>query len=551
MTVALRAAGRFVAAPSRHTAAIGVLFLSLGCGPAETERSAPASTSTVGGVTLRPMTLPDLSQMAPSVQQQIRERHAALRGALDNRSASPLELSNAFGEMGKLLMAAQTPEAAEASLLNAQALNTGDFRWPYYLAQLARTQGQPDKSLALFDRALQLQPEDVATLVWLGETNLQLGRPQIAEPHFTRALALQSNSVSARYGLGRAALAQNDFRRAVTHLEDVLRRDPKAAAVHYPLSVAYDGLGEKAKAAEHLRRRANYEILPADPLMVDLEGLLDSPQTFETQGIRALERNDYATAADEFRKGLALAPDSAALHHRLGSALVLLGDKSAARRAFDEAVRLQPSYFLAHYSLGVLFHEDGQLDEAIARFMAAVEARPTYTEARLRLASTLRRAGRPADAVGHYEQALTTQPESVEGRLGLAMALTQAGRYREARDQLAAAIASGGPDRSAFEHALARVLVTASDAAVRDGQRAMAMVQALVAQRRTLELGETMAMTLAELGEFDRAVAVQRDLITGATRSGVAAVVPRLTANLAHYERGQPSRTAWTREEGP
>lgn len=533
-----------------------------GCGSSSSTTDAPGSAATMatpattattaaGAVALRPLTLPELSPMAPSVQQQIRERHDALRRLTDNRATPPLELSHAFGEMGKLLMAAQTPDAAETSLLNAQTLDTSDFRWPYYLAQLARTQGQPDKSLALFERALQLQPDDVATLVWLGETNLQLGRPQAAEPQFARALSLQTNSVSARYGLGRAALAQNDFRRAVTHLEDVLQRDPKAAAVHYPLSLAYGGLGEKTKAAEHLRQRANYEILPADPLMVDLEGLLNSPQTFETQGIRALERHDYTSAADQFRKGLALAPDSAALHHRLGSALVMLGDASAARREFDEAVKMQPAHFLALFSLGVLAQDEGRLDEAIARFSAAIDARPTYTEARLRLASTLRRAGRPADAMGHYQQALTTQPDSTEGRLGLAMALTQLGRHREARDRLTEAVSGGGSDRAAFSHALARVLVTASDARVRDGQRAMALVQELVGQGRTLELGETMAMALAELGEFDRAVAVQRDLLTGATRGGVAAVMPRLSANLARYERREPSRTAWTKEEGP
>ena len=58
-------------------------------------------------------------------------------------------------------------------------------------------------------------------------------------------------------------------------------------------------------------------------------------------------------------------------------------------------------------------------------------------------------------------------------------------------------------------------------------------------------------MTLAELGEYDRAAAIQRDLITGATRNNVTTVLPRLQANLARYQRREPSRTPWTREEGP
>lgn len=503
------------------------------------------------GIVLRDTPLPDLAQMAPSVQQQLRDRHAATMALARDPAAPALELSLAYGETGKLLMAAQSYDAAEACFLNAQTLNTADHRWPYYLAQIARALGQPEKAIGFFTRVNQLVPDDVSTLYWLGEIQLQLGRPQAAEPHFARALALQPTSLSARYGIGRAALAENDFARAVMHLEEVLKRDPKASSARYPLSLAYDALGNKAKAAEHLRLRGTREILPADPLMVDLEGLLNSPQTYETQGIRALEQQDFTVAADRFRKGLDLAPDSAALHHRLAAALVGLGDKAAARREFEAAVRLQPTYFLALYSLGVLDQEEGRHADAIARFKAALAARPIYTEARVRLASSLRRAGRPQEALTEYEQVLASNGDLVEARVGAAIALAQSGRYRDARERLAAAVAAGGPDAAVFQHALARLLVSAPEAAVRDGARAMTIVQQLVPQGRSLELGETMAMTLAELGEFERAAAVQRDLLTGAQRNAASDVIPRLRENLARYERREPSRTPWTRDEGP
>ena len=62
--------------------------------------------------------------------------------------------------------------------------------------------------------------------------------------------------------------------RAAEYLEDVLRRDPEAAGAHYPLGLAYQGLGDSKKAEAQLRQRKNHEILPADPLIVDLEELL-------------------------------------------------------------------------------------------------------------------------------------------------------------------------------------------------------------------------------------------------------------------------------------
>lgn len=496
-----------------------------------------------------PAALPDVSKLAASVQAQLQERHAALTALVATRPG-PVELANSYGEMGKLLMAAQFPDAPEAYLLEAQRQNASDPRWPYYLAQLYRSRGQSEKSLAQFARSSALNPDDVASQVWLGDTYLQLGQPDAAEPRFAAALALQPSSVSARFGLGRAALARNDYRGAVVQFEDVLTRDPKAAAVHYPLSLAYAALGDRTKADEHLRQRANHEILPADPLMVELETLLESPQTYETQGIRALEKEDWTGAASWFRKGLGLAPENAALHQRLGAALGAMGDAGAARQQFEEAVRLAPDQFLAHYSLGVMEQQAGRHEAAIAKFSAALLAQPNYPQAQVRLASSLRRTRRAREALSAYERALADAPELVEARLGYAMTLVQLGRYREARDRFDAARKPGG-EVAPFTHGLARLLATAPDAAVRDGARAMTLVQELLQRGRTLDLGETMAMTLAELGEFDRAAAVQRDLVTASRQAGLAPVTARLAANLSRYERRLPCRTPWTEDEMP
>jgi hypothetical protein len=78
------------------------------------------------------------------------------------------------------------------------------------------------------------------------------------------------------------------------------------------------------------------------------------------------------------------------------------------------------------------------------------------------------------------------------------------------------------------------------------------MVQQLIGtEQRTPDLGETMAMALADLGRYDEAVRVQQDLIAGAERRGLHDVTRRLAANLALYERHQPCRTPWADGEMP
>ena len=494
--------------------------------------------------------LADISKLVPSVQAQITAQHDLLAKTLALSTATIVDKANAHGELGRLYMAAQLPDAAQAAFTAAQAVDPSDYRWPYFLAQLAKSQGDLPKATSLFDRVLQLKPDDTDTLVWLGEVHLTAGHAELASPLFARVLELEPNSVSARFGAGRAALAQGDNQKAASMLEEALRLNPKATAVHYPLSQAYAALGDQAKASEHLRLRRDGRIAPRDTLMVELDSLLQSPQSYESQGIRKLDDEDFAAAADLFRKGLALAPDTAALHHRLATALSLMKDEAGARTEFETAIRLSPEYFPAQYSLGVMLQSEGKQTEAIEHFEAAIKARPTYTDARLRLASSLRRMNRLPDALAAYEQALASAPDNTEATMGRVMVLSRLGKDREALAVLQEAQrASGGA--LVFTHGLARLMASSPDARVRNGRASMDLVQQMLQRGRTLELGETYAMALAELGQFREARALQGDLIAAATRAGLTPMVSRLRARLQLYDRADPCRTPWSPEEMP
>src|SRR5438094_7551392 len=193
-------------------------------------------------------------------------------------------------------MAADQRDAAKPCFLNAQTLEPADFRWPYYLGHLHRKNGDLSNAVAAFERALQLKPADVATLVWLGNLHLDEGQPAQAKLNFERALSLQPGSRSALFGLGRVALAEQQYSRAIEHLEAVLRQDPQAAAVHYPLAMAYRATGDTKQAEVHLRLREDLQGLPADALIVELETLLESPQTYEALCIQGLGNKDWPNA---------------------------------------------------------------------------------------------------------------------------------------------------------------------------------------------------------------------------------------------------------------
>jgi tetratricopeptide (TPR) repeat protein len=465
---------------------------------------------------LQTVALPDLSRVEDSVQTQLRERQAALTAKQNDPATPAADLAGEYGEMGKLLLAAEFREPAEAALLDAQALAPDDMRWPYFLGHLYRTSGDAPKATAAFERALRLAPSDVETMIWLGEAALDRGQPDAAEPLFTKALSLQPRSVAAHYGLGRTALAAKQYGPAAEHLEQALALDGKASVIHYSLAMAYRGLGDHARADVHLRQRGSLQIQP-DPLKKSLDELLNSALTYEKNADVAGNRGEWAAAAEYLKKAVALAPTRASPRHKLGTALFYLGDRRGASEQFQQALKLSPSYAASHYALGVIQEEAGEYHKALTSFSAALASEPGNLDART--------------------------------RFGYAAALIRLNRYQEASARLAEAM-DLYPNEPSFARAAARLYAAAPDDRVRNGGRALSLAQGLLdRQPRTIGLAETMAMALAEAGQYSDAMRWQREAIEAAGRAGQRRVVERLSANLDRYQARRPCRTPWRADE--
>ena len=362
---------------------------------------------------LEPVTLPDLSKMDPSVQTQLRQRHGAAMTLQRDRLPDG-DIGYAFGELGKLLLAAEQYDAAAASFRNAERAMPDDPRWPHYLGHAYAKQNDPARAATAFERAATLDRANMAALVRAGDAYLASERLDEAERVLGRALTLEPRSAAAASRLGRIALARRDYARAVTMFEQALADDSRASSVHYQLALAYRGLGDAAKADAHLRQRGDVEPDPPDPLMASVESLIESLPVHEARGVEALGRGDWAAAVTHFRKGVAMAPDTPSIRHQLGTALFMAGDQASAREQFEEVVRRSPSFARARLSLGVLLESNGERERALEHLFAAVEHDPGYAAAHLRLAQVLQQSGRVAEARSHFRTTLALEPDNGE-----------------------------------------------------------------------------------------------------------------------------------------
>jgi tetratricopeptide (TPR) repeat protein len=519
----------------RDSLALAVVVLLTAC-----SASKPAAS-------LQPITLPDISRAAEPVQKQIRERYQLLQAAIDHKAPSS-ELATAFGEMGKLLMAAEYYDAAEVCLKNAQQLDGSNMRWPYYLGHVFRYRSDAARAAGYFEQTLTLAPQDVPSLVWLAEMNLSQNKPDAAIEPLSKAQTLDPSSGAVLYGLGRVALAKQDYAQAVKSLEGALAISPQSTRLHYPLALAYRGLGNREKAEEHLRLRGEVDLPPTDPLLAEVSGLLQNADAFEARASQALGAKQWAEAASNLRKAIELSPNNAFSRLNLGTALYMQGDGDGALEQYREAVRLSPTLARAHFAMGVLMESRGQDKEAIEAFNAAIVSDAAYVEPRFSLANALRRTGRVQESLAQYAEVLRLDPAVSQASFGYAMGLVRLGRYQEAKSRFEAAVKTF-PDQPGFSHALARLLAAAPDDRVRDGTRAVSIMTELLKSQQTVPMAETMAMALAESGRFENAAEWQIDAIKAASESKREDLVRKLTVNLRLYQSRQPCRTPWTLDD--
>jgi tetratricopeptide (TPR) repeat protein len=510
------------------------------CGACSDDGPTPTATATA---TTTPVPFPDLAAFEVEVREQLEAGRAELEAALARDGIAPLELGLAYGRAARLYHAYSLRDAAEACYRNARALDPAEFDWAYLLGVLLRDAGAAEPAVEQLTAALEIRPDYTPAAIALGQALYELNRLDEAERMFLRADE-NGPSGAALLGLGKIASSRRDYARAVELLERALELAPGASEIHYPLGVAYRGLGDRESAERWLSRRGDVRAEIADPVMNEVRRLARGMQFYLNRGSGYFQARQFELARAEFERAVAAQPESSLAHANLGVTLAMLDDDENARRELAAALELDDTNVLAHYNLGTLMANHGEDTAATGHFEATLREDPGHLQARLGLADGLRRLGRFDDALPHYRRAIEDDPGNPEPRLAEGLTLIRLDRFVDARARLAEA-RRAFPDDQRILNALARVLAAAPDDAARDRELAVELGKQIAAAPLSIDSAVTLAMIAAENGEFEAAQRLQRQAMDWARRMGRNRVLPALQVNLSRYERRRPSRTPW------
>jgi tetratricopeptide (TPR) repeat protein len=129
----------------------------------------------------------------------------------------------------------------------------------YVQAAGAVEAGDASAAEALYREVVARYPSDPDGYQVLGACLLFRAQYADALAQYELALQLAPESRDALYGLGCVAYFEKRYRDAVRHLEAALAIRPADAAVHRVLALAYDALGDSARAVSHYARAAELD----------------------------------------------------------------------------------------------------------------------------------------------------------------------------------------------------------------------------------------------------------------------------------------------------
>jgi tetratricopeptide (TPR) repeat protein len=205
---------------------------------------------------------------------------------------------------------------------------------------------------------------------------------------YSTAIRLEPANERARLGLADVLLDLERFGETEELLRETTRLLPQGVQAQYRLGRLLQARGQYAEALEPLERVAQFTPLAGQDPLYEILALIYANQA------------DFERANGALRKQVAVNPNNADAHRRLGDGYVRLGRPLEALTEFLAALLVDRRNVLSHVGIAQLQFREGRHAEAVSAARSALALDPTQKEARYALAMSLMRLGQTDEARG-------------------------------------------------------------------------------------------------------------------------------------------------------
>lgn len=323
-----------------------------------------------------------------------------------------------------------------AAVAQPQATENSDAERYYNAGRKALSSGDFDEARKDYEMLAKLSPG-------IAEVHATLGAIYFQQKNYSSALNELHEASRLKPGLpkldGLISMSLSElgrYKEALPGLETTFRSAEDAPVKRLSglqLERAYTALHQDAEA---VRVALELEtIFPNDP-----EILYHNERTYGNQAFLSIQKlakvapdsvwrhqaqaealesqGSHDAAITEYRRVLALDPQRAGIHYRVGRCLRARehdshqpSDLAEAMKEFAEELRLDPRNANAAYEIGEVHRLAGELEPARQSFELALKAYPDFPEANLGLATVLSALHKPTEALPYLKRAIANDPD--------------------------------------------------------------------------------------------------------------------------------------------
>ena len=168
-----------------------------------------------------------------------------------------------------------------------------------------------------------------------------------------------------------------------------------------------------------------------------------TPEELRKAGISALERKDFAGAADLLKRSAEQDPKQKDAWEDLGRAYAGLNQHEEAASAFRKQIEIDPYHARANADLAVELQQQGKLEEAVVAYKKQLEIAPSDKTGHKNLGLLLAQMKRDVEARSELETAASLPPEDPQVTIALAQVYSRTGQA-ERGEALMKGVLGGG-----------------------------------------------------------------------------------------------------------
>jgi tetratricopeptide (TPR) repeat protein len=299
----------------------------------------------------------------------------------------------------------------------------GGLRWLLKAQHADRTLPRIDFDIATTDykmmdltgaaqfagHAVAAQSGDASAWQLLATANLKLAHWQEAETAFEQRLSLTPDDVESLLGLGQCQVELKNYSIAVDTLHSVLRQDPTRLLAHYYLSRAFRGMGRE-QDAQH--EAALHQLMMEHATFVRSAANDERESAIKPQARKMLAAGQEDRAFELYQQHFkGSSATSADAYVFIGKLYLFMGKTEDGLRCLHHALKLQPDVRGAHTYEGILALRDHDLGRAEQEFQADLAGDPSYQLAIAELGEVRYHQQRWSEAAEQLAKSRTTTPE--------------------------------------------------------------------------------------------------------------------------------------------